>query len=373
MSKIIVDFYITESYRKLEKKLEKNDSVGKARTLSVEQQVGKQSSRRLDSFLTKEGSAPNGISSCKKLKVNDKYINIEIIEHVKLPCIRIDLKDVKLFTNSTPMIHVLYYTDINEIEVAKCSDYKLLKYIRYYVSNVSYNEKEIYEKILYKACKFYNKMMVEFTLNELDSKCIYKNLCLLYSKMDLNSKLVKIFIERMWNRCDYETFIKLCGFDNDNGNNYPKSDEFIKRVIRRQDIETIGFLLDFNEYNYEFDCYYLDHREIMAMAITHSSTKVVKFMADERCTMNLDYIEIACDNDNVKMCQFILKNAEYDNKELNKMFLSCTSECCPDIFDLFVQHGANLKKYGKDIQQKAKENDNDELVEHLEKLIHKSS
>ena len=88
-----------------------------------------------------------------------------------------------------------------------------------------------------------------------------------------------------------------------------------------------------------------------------------------------DVLGKCCWNEYYEACEFILENVSYAQELIDDDLLSGENLYAeielmsPEIMELLIEYGGDIKKYGKDIRKKAKKVKNYRLVEYLDGIL----
>ena len=188
----------------------------------------------------------------------------------------------------------------------------------------------------------------------------------------------EIITNLFWIACEISgTYMIKCLLEQVD-DNFDKSQGFIF-ACKRGDIEIISMLLD------ELDHGILDFNKSLRHAIISGNLEVIKLLIEQGANINLyknvflqeaiknNFSDIAefllsigaditvIDNDNMICCmksnhvdivEFLLNKLDYDQKWIDNVFIS-SCDCSPEIVQLLIDNGANVKKYGDELCRKA--------------------
>lgn len=74
------------------------------------------------------------------------------------------------------------------------------------------------------------------------------------------------------------------------------------------------------------------------------------------------------EKNNLEIIQIILSKIAFSKKWINNMFMNCYN-CSSEVAGLIIDAGANVKKHGKCVLEKAVRINNKDLIDYLEKIV----
>lgn len=119
----------------------------------------------------------------------------------------------------------------------------------------------------------------------------------------------------------------------------------------------------------DIDKYY---DELIEIALGDGLVSVAEFIAEryDVCTDPEGYLKYHSNKNNTEMVEFMFNNFDFEQKWIDNLFIN-SQKYCIDVVQIIIDNGANLEKYGKQLRDKAKENENYHLANYLKEIIKK--
>lgn len=239
-------------------------------------------------------------------------------------------------------------------DLIQSNDIDLLKY---YIKNNSIGTN--YNNILYNACEYDNLYMIKYLLK----KVSYSKLLIVLKLKCLEMKLdvIELFLKELKKDKD---------FISDISNKY-----LIWEIIKNDDPSIIELFID-----YGLDLQNIDHYNICNLltdALKKNLVCIANFLIEKGANSdNIDWYILwtCCHSNHFEFCEFILEKLSYDQEMIDDIFIGFdgytgVENSNPEIVELLIDHGANVKKYGRKLRKNAKKVKNYHLVEYLDGIL----
>lgn len=113
--------------------------------------------------------------------------------------------------------------------------------------------------------------------------------------------------------------------------------------------------------------------KLLRISLLNNFIDIVNFLLSKGANINKiteENIEDCVVSNHLDSIELLFGQREFDQNEIDRMFI-CGRTCSAEMVELFVNNGANVKKYGKKLLRKAEKCENYALVKYLEKVIKK--
>lgn len=267
--------------------------------------------------------------------------------------IRIDIpinnmiKFGKLLVKKNIMGKIFYDSELTETLLT----HNLVDSLKYLIENTSVDHTDL----LKDACKLSNKNTINFLLERLtniDTFKIFVSEC-----SNNNIEVIELFLEHLKDdEDDNNDFIR-------NINDFDNIQEFIK-------CDNQLILKIIASYGMDIASLYKHNRDdLLRQAITNNLINSADFLLDNGADIDLDYydIEYCAKLNYIEAIDFLLDNYIcLDQEYIDDLFISSINYST-EMIQLLIDNGANIKKYGKKVYNRAKKINNYHVMDYFKK------
>lgn len=293
--------------------------------------------------------SPNDIIEIYDCRENAYDLNSE--EHVEI-IIKISVEDLMrlhnflIDKNLSGYIHRRSIWNLNKI-ILKNNYIDILDY--WIFGNCLFDSKKKstnIDDLLYDACKMSNVDMVMYILNHID-------------KIDYNKRF-NIFI-KICTRGDPEIVVAfLEKFDD-----IEITLSILNSAIASKNIKVLEVLV-------EYGANINEHiNSLLLNSMREDCVDIVEYLLENGVNIAVAEIENILDcmnNNSIGTVELLLNKLDYNQEQIDYLF-GQSEKCNVEMIKLLIKNGANLKKYGKIVCEKAKKSKNNHLTEYLERKL----
>lgn len=293
----------------------------------------------------------------KYIKIKNQFIDIPIANN--------ELKYVKIaFEHMIDFNEFLIKKKISAIMdayICNVLQYDNIELLEYYIEN---SEKE-YDEVLSYAWEYNNLITIKFLLEGASYYGIYNILRFNCLKLDIS--VIELFLQELKK-------------DKNNFDCYISDKYLIFKIIRNNDMMVIKL---FKKYGFNFfynGCDSYNINDLLVEAVINNLIDMATYLLEQDADpdeLDFDHLRTCCRSNYMEACDFMLENVSYTEKMINSIFIGegtyiGVERSNPEIVQLLIDNGADVKKYGEQLRKKAKKVKNYHLVKYLDEIIKKS-